>query len=97
MFSVLVHASNSSKLISLAYSSQKKMTKGLTHFESYAILHGSSLSMCTAVVSVDGEEETVSTAITCTQCDLQAATLRERVQPTSITLRPELATNHCSD
>lgn len=57
----------------------KKRTKGLTHFESYAILHGSSLSMCTAVVLVDGEEETVSTAITCTQCDLQAATLRERV------------------
>jgi len=53
--------------------------------------------MCTAVVLVDGEEETFSTAIACSQCDLQAATLCESVQPTSITLPPELATNHCSD
>ncbi len=48
--------------------------------------------MSTSVVLVDAKEETVSTAITCSQCDLQAATLRERVRPTSITLPPDLAT-----
>ncbi|KAI7807563.1 hypothetical protein IRJ41_006579 [Triplophysa rosa] len=47
-----------------------------------------------SAATVDSEEETVSTAITCTQCDLQAATLRERVWSTSITLPPDPRTNH---